>query len=199
MVLTQDLESGKGKVGNFILPTLDVGYAINGFTATFSSYLKAVGAAADGFSFNIGNMPGTLPYGGEAGMYSSGTMLSIGFNTYGSPGIHVYTNGVQVAQNLSITPNVDATGIWTDTTIILDENGLDVIYGGASVFTDLDVSGYVAQDGDQFGFAARTGDLIEDMFIDDVTVTTVPEPASVLLIAIGGTLIALKRRLFSKV
>lgn len=198
MVLTQDFTGGK--VGNFILPTLDVGYAIDGFTATFNSYLKASATPADGFSFNIGAMPGTLPYGGEDGMYSSGTMLSVGFDTYGADiGIDVFINGILLSQNLLVTPNVSAAGIWTEITIVLDENGLDVIYGGTSAFTDLDVSGYVAQDGDRFGFAARTGASFEDAFIDDVDIQTVPEPASALMICLGASLVLVKRRYFSKI
>jgi len=195
MVLTQDLPD-TGSVGNFILPTLDVGYAIDGFTASFSSYLKASGTAADGFSFNIGAISGALPYGGESGMYSGGPMLSIGFDTFSDQGIRVYTNGVLAAQNLSITPNVSAGGLWTETSIILDENGLDVIYGGTSAFTDLDVSGYIAQDGDQFGFAARTGASTEDAFIDNVNINTIPEPATLGLVSLFGGGVLLMRRIF---
>jgi hypothetical protein len=65
-----------------------------------------------------------------------------------------------------------------------DANGLDVTYGGTSIFTDLDVSGFAPLSGAQFAFAARTGGDNEDVFIDNVNVNTIPEPASATLIAV---------------
>ena len=83
----------------------------------------------------------------------------------------------------------------TSASIVWDEtDGLDVIYNGQTIFSGLDVSDFSASAGDRFAFAARCGAIQEDVFIDNLDVTTVPEPASVLMLALGGGLIALKRR-----
>ena len=200
MVLTQDLTGGK--IGNFVLPDLDPAAAIIGFTATFDLYFKASGAPADGLSFNFGSISGALPYGGEEGLYSSGPMLSVGWDTYDNGSdplsIEVFVNGASVANNTATPPIVEtAGGSFQNVSIVYDENGLDVVYAGTSVYTDLDVSGFTPQSGAQFGFAARTGGSYEDAFVDNVSVETVPEPASVLLVFMGMGLIGLKRRLFA--
>jgi hypothetical protein len=191
LVLSQDFTGGV--IGNFVLPVLDPVDAITGFTATFDSYFKASGVPADGFSFNVGSI-GSLPYGGEEGMYSSGSMLSIGFDTYSNQGIRVFTNGVLAAENTSIVPIVDSS--WKGVEIVLDANGLDVTYDGSAVFTDLNVSGYNPQTGDRFGFAARTGAAYEDAFFDNVNVQTVPEPATLGLVGLFGCGAMLVRRIF---
>lgn len=186
--LTQD--GTGGTVANFAIADLNSGVPVTSFSASFDVLIKDDdGGAADGFSFNFGTL-GTLPVGGEEGMYAgSGSMLSIGWDTYNNGGdpnsIEVFVNGVSVGNNTSILPIVASSlsAAFQTVSINWDANGLDVTYGGQSVFTDLQVSGFTPLSGAQFAFAARTGGSDEDVFIDNVNVNTIPEPASVTLIA----------------
>lgn len=202
--LTQDAIDSQNTIANFALSDLDSGSAIVSFTATFDVLLKSTEDAADGFSFNFGTL-GLLPDGGEEGM-SGASMLSIGWDTYDNGSdpnsIEIFVNGSSVANNTSVIPIIsgDLNGAFRSVTITWDSNGLNVSYDGIAVFTDLDVSGFSASSGDRFAFAARSGTEYEDVFIDNVNISTVvPEPASALLLLAGGGLIALKRRFFSKV
>lgn len=193
--LTQDQVAGQ--TANFALYDLDAGGAITSFTSSFDSLIKGGADPADGFSFNFGTLP-VLPDGGEMGM-SGGSMLSIGWDTYagGGRGIEVFVNGSSVSRS-GVQPILqpDINQAFTRATITWDETGLDVIYNGASVFTDLDVSGFTASAGDRFAFAARTGAAYEDVFIDNVNVATIPEPAVVGLVTLFGGSILFVRRIF---
>lgn len=197
--LTQDQVAGQ--TANFALSDLDAGSAITGFTATFDSLVKSVGGnPADGFSFNFGTLPGTLPNGSEEGM-TSGSLLSIGWDTYtgdGGRGMYVRVNGSVVASSAAYYAAVhnDINQAFTGATIVLDENGLDVTYNGVACWTDLDVSGFTASAGDRFAFAARTGGAHEDLFIDNLNVSTIPEPATMGLVALFGGSVFVVRRVF---
>lgn len=186
--LTQD--GSGGTVANFAIGDLNSGVPVTSFSASFDVLIKDSDTGpADGFSFNFGTL-GTLPAGGEEGMYSSGSMLSIGWDTYSNgasdpQSIEVFVNGVSVGNNTSILPIIASSlsAAFQTVSINWDANGLDVTYGGQSVFTDLQVSGFTPLSGAQFAFAARTGGSDEDVFIDNVNVNTIPEPASMTLIA----------------
>jgi hypothetical protein len=115
-------------------------------------------------------------------------MLSIGWDTYEADNGHamsVFVNGILVTRRTDYFAPVQTSlnAPFTSATIVWDENGLDVLYNGVQCWTDLDVSGFTPSAGDRFAFAARTGDSYEDVFIDNVNVQTVPEPASAALIA----------------
>ena len=50
--------------------------------------------------------------------------------------------------------------------------------------------------GDKFAFSTATGGAQMDIFIDNVSIQSVPEPSSGALLAIGiGGLLALRRRI----
>ncbi|MFA7256985.1 MAG: hypothetical protein WC047_05365 [Kiritimatiellales bacterium] len=189
--LTQDGPSGSAMTGNYAFPDLDAGNTVSGFTASFDVLIKNdYNGTADGFSFNFGTL-GALAYGGEEGMYSgSGSMLSIGWDTYNNGGsdpqsIEVFVNGVSAGNNTAVPPVIASSlsGPFQSVFINWDANGLDVTYGGTAVFTDLDISGFTPLTGAQFAFAARTGGENEDVFIDNVNINTIPEPAGAALIA----------------
>ena len=195
--LTQD--NVKGQIGNFVIGDLDAGDVVTGFTATFDTLIKADSTPADGFSFNFGTL-GSTPYGGEEGMYAgSGQMLSVCWDTYGPDiGIDIIVNGSTVSHS-SVSPVVESSidVAFRAVTIVWDESGLDVMYGGTSVFSD-EVIGFSAGSGAEFAFAARTGDSFEDVFIDNLNITTVPEPASVLLLgSISASMLFIRRRFMS--
>ncbi len=186
--LTQD--GTAGTIGNFAVGDLDAGTVVQSFTTTFDLLIKDdTGNTADGFSFNFGTL-GTLAYGGEEGMYSgSGSMLSIGWDTYDNGGdpqsIEVFVNGVSAGNNTAVPPVIASSlsDPFQSVFINWDANGLDVTYGGTAIFTDLNVADFTPLSGAQFAFAARTGGSYEDVFIDNVNISTVPEPAGATLIA----------------
>ncbi len=179
-------------VANYAIPDLDPGVAITGFTATFDVLIKSDGGdAGGGFAFNFGKL-GTMPYDGECGMYSgSGNMISVYWKTnYRPRSIDVYVKSGIVGQE-SAYPMIIGDSLddpFQSVTIHLDANGLDVIYNGQTVFPDLDVFsffGYTPSAGDRFAFSATTDDASEDVFIDNLSITTVPEPMTSSLFTAG--------------
>ncbi|MFA6174747.1 MAG: hypothetical protein WC334_09245 [Kiritimatiellales bacterium] len=202
--LTQDSNPAVGGASTFALYDLDAGNAVQGFTATFDVLIKNdMGIPADGFSFNFGTL-GTLPYGGEEGMYAgTGSMLSIGWDTYDNGGgdpqsIEVYVNGVSVG-NSTVKPPVISSFLsdpFQTVSIAWNSGGLDVTYDGTAIFTDLNVSGFTPLFGAQFAFAARTGGEDEDVFIDSVSVNTIPEPVGISLVATVASMAWFIRRRF---
>jgi hypothetical protein len=84
-------------------------------------------------------------------------------------------------------------GSFTPVSIVWDGDGLDVIYGATTVFSNLAID-FSAESGAEFAFAARTGASTEFVFIDNVNITAVPEPASAMLLGIGAAVTLLIRR-----
>ncbi len=195
LLMTQ--EGGGTTTGQYILPDLDAGGAIVSFIATYQMMIKDGGGTADGYSFNFGAIPSAVG-GGEDGMYDSGAgpMLSVGWDTHSDTGIDIFVNGVSVAHSAT-APTIfanDDLGNFENVTITYANDLLDVSYAGTLIFDDIDVSGFTASAGDQFAFAARTGGSDENLWIDNLDVATVPEPATASLMALVGGLGFLIRR-----
>ena len=63
--------------------------------------------------------------------------------------------------------------------ISLSSDGtLNVDYKGQTVYSDLLLPGFASISGGRFGFGARTGGENENHWIDNVSITTVPGPAT---------------------
>ncbi len=196
LLMTQ--ENAGETTGQYILPDLDAGGSIVGFTATYQMMIKSANPA-DGYSFNFGAIPSAVG-GGEDGMYDSGAgpMLSVGWDTHSDTGIDIFVNGQSVAHS-GTAPTIfgnDDLGNFENVTITYANDRLAVSYAGSLIFDDIDVSGFTASVGDQFAFAARTGGSTENLWIDNVNVTTVPEPATASLMALVAGLGFLIRRHF---
>ncbi|MGE4489968.1 MAG: hypothetical protein AB7E95_10545 [Kiritimatiellales bacterium] len=197
--LTQD--GVEYQVGNFVVGDLDNGNVVTGFTATFDSLVKATentGVAADGFAFNFGTLASYVS-DGDAGMDATGSSLSVVWDTYyngeNDIGINVFVNGVSFAYS-SISAKIESSidVDFQSVTIVWDENGLDVIYGGTTVFENLAIK-FTAESGAEFAFSARTGGSYEDVFIDNIDIQTVPEPVSLSLAGlIAGAAWFIRRR-----
>lgn len=197
----------------------------NSFTASFDLLLKNSGTPADRFSFNFGNLIGTFPRDGEAGLWSTGqtgSMLSLVWDFYdngsgdffgsgGNGGVQLFKNGALVSGsnvNNPVTIAGNLSGPFTRINLRYDEelNGGtftfntggtvgagNLISGGSDVFTLANLGVNFAA-GDKFAFSASTGAADLDVFIDNVTINTVPEPSAGALIMLGlGSLIALRR------
>ena len=153
----------------------------------------------------------------------TGSMLSVVWDFYdngsgdyvgtgGNGGIQLFKNGSLVAgSNVNNPATVFGTLGSTFTrfnvrydeelnggTLQLNTGGTvgagNLITGGSNLFTLANLGVNFAA-GDQFAFSAWTGGANVDIFIDNVSIQSVPEPSSGALLALGiGGLIALRRR-----
>ena len=176
---------------------------------------------ADRFSFNFGNIPTAgLPRFGENGVWSSGQsggLLSVVWDFYDNDsgngsgdantndriGIEVYRNGTLVTGSFRSFDNnwVNANltnGVFDNVEISWrgwDTGGLTMSVGGTAVYSDFNFGGlpFDLQNG-EFAFSASTGSESMDVFVDNISISTVPEPSSWALLALGiGGLVALRR------
>ena len=70
----------------------------------------------------------------------------------------------------------------------------NLISGGSNMFTLANLGVNFAA-GDKFAFSASTGSSDMDVFVDNVSIKSVPEPSAASLVILGaGALLALKRR-----
>lgn len=74
--------------------------------------------------------------------------------------------------------------------------GLSVAYGGTTVYNNTSIAGFTPQAGYTFGLAARTGAYDEDVFIDNINISTIPEPgvAGLVVLGVAGGAMARWRR-----
>ena len=169
--------SGIGEtLASFKLPELDAGAAIDSLSASFKVRMSANGTPADGWSLNFGNVP--AGDGSGEGGFVMPNGLVIAWDTYDNgedpPSIEVFANGISVA-NFPRTFSFDTT--FRTVVVHWDAQGLDVTYGGVVICSNLATPGFVPAAGDRLAFSARTGGLTEDVFLDDLLVTTtVPQP-----------------------
>lgn len=157
----------------FKLPDLDPGGILQSFDVSFKVRMTQNGAEtpADGFSFNFGPIPAGEG-GGPLG-FAMREGLVVGWDTYNNGGdpasIEVFYDGISIANNIRLfsysTTFVPVTIHWDKT------GGLDVTYNGA-VVTDLQVPAGFPKLGYQFAFSAYTGSFTQDVYIDDLVITT---------------------------
>jgi PA14 domain-containing protein/Ig-like domain-containing protein/lectin family protein len=170
--------------GVFLLANdLDAGVPVVSFTANFRA-LVGGGSGADGFSFNFAS---DLDLTGAWGApeEGNGTGLTVEFDTYSnaspatdSLGIDVKIGGSEVASQYFAGLRANT---FVDVVIQLHPDGtLAVIYDGFDAYTNLDLTayGWSPVSGGHFGFGARTGDLNDNQFIDDLNITTQTAPAA---------------------
>jgi len=194
----------------------------NSFTASFDLLFKNQNSVpADRFSFNFGNLTGTFPRDGEAGLWSSGqtgSMLSLVWDFYDNAptpdyvGVQLFRNGSLVsgsAVNNPVTIASNLSGSFTRINLRYDEEvnggtftfntggtvGSDNLISGGTNFLAINNLGVNFAAGDEFAFSAAVGAASMDMFLDNVSIKSVPEPSAASLVILGaGALLALKRR-----
>ncbi len=159
-----------GLSGAIVLPIS--GQNVRSFTASFNlRYNNTAGVPADGVSFNLGVLPdGVIPGASENGPGNGLTVMVDNFDFngdgfVGDEGLRVFQNGTQIAGvALGLSSSIPNTLV----EITLDLDGtIDVRFGGNLVVNNL-ATGFVPQNRQRFGLAARTGAEAAEQFVDDL-------------------------------
>lgn len=194
--------NGLGTQNSYNIPA--VANSSLGFTVSFDITLIDTAGGnppADGFSFNYGSFGSAANYGEEGpGGSSISWIVDTWDNAASDRGIRSKINGVNDFV-LNFIPLADGQTVATSINLSWNPaNGMSLSIAalGGPVFTNRPTGvGFVPTDGFVFGFGARTGGASETVLIDNIVITTVPEPQSVALtagLATVGLLIRRRRR-----
>lgn len=181
-----------------------------GWSATFDyTLIDGPGAnePADGFSFNYGNFIAGELGSAEEGMAGAGGVtqnLSFEVDTWmnldteqgvnvaekigGSTTDLAFTNGSILADGTTVSGTV--TMSWDPT------NGASFSTTGLltnAAFSNLPTT-FTADDAHLFGLSARVGGANETLLVDNLSITTVPEPTGTALMGLAGLGFLLRRR-----
>ena len=199
--LSDESTSPTNNFGNWFLPNLNPGVAVTSFTASFEWLNYNSGGSitpGDTLGFNFGTITNTTtPYtGSTGGMYSPGNadnLLTVSFRTWNINQVQVWYNNTQIGGSIG-TPVVSSalnSSAYQLTTISWDAStGLSVNYGGSSLVSNLPIPGFTPVAGDTFAFNTFTGLGSQSVYLDNVSIQTVPEPPTSLIafagLACGG-------------
>lgn len=179
----------------FVTNSAEGGNPVFGFTARFKTFVGGgTIPPADGFAFAFGNDIPDLPSGNFEEGIGLGTGLIITFDIYPNDPFG-YTNAdPQVAPSIDVRlgnqvlatkqlplsfmetgldPVDGVTPLYRDAIIQLNVDGtLNVVYHGALVFDHVPVP-FGSITGGRFAIAARTGSLNDNIWVDNVELTSV--------------------------
>ena len=183
---------------SFIIPA--VSRSSLGFTVSFDLVLTDTAGGnppADGFSFSYGNTLTTAAVIGEegpGGTHSISWVVDTWDNGAGDQGIRTKVNGADDFKS-NFVPLADGATVaglvkfsWSPA------NGMSLSIGDTQFVTNRAISGFTGGDDYLFGFGARTGGATETVLIDNLNITTVPEPTMVTLLGLGGLAAVWRRR-----
>src|SRR6266571_3998104 len=189
--------------GAFLISDPDAGAPVYGFTARFKALVGGgTVPPADGFAFAFGSDIPNDPTTNAPNRYEEGkglgTGLRVTFDIFNNDGIVGYVNaeaqpapsvdvryGGQVLATTQLPVsfmesglNDDGTPAYTDVIIQLNTDGtLNVLYHGALLFDQLPIP-FGSLSGGSFALAARTGGLNENIWMDNIELTTVTTPGA---------------------
>jgi hypothetical protein len=199
-------DNQQGVSTSYFLPNLEPTHTTSSFSASFDLKFKSDNFAADAFAFNFGTIKTTTSSTwANQGIYdasgaNTGPMLSVVWDTYSGDdprSIEVFLNGARIANNTTtvpIIPNSWTPGDFKNVTIDWADNKLNVSYNGQSVFSNLSTESFAPAMGDTFAFNAVTGASTQDAFLDNINITTVPEPSALVLLGLGSVSLLRRRR-----
>ena len=173
--------------GVLIIDDLAAGAPVYGISAQFKLLMGGgTTPPADGFSFNFANdIPDDTAGNLEDGM---GTGLTVGFDIYDNgggeaPSIDVRYGGVLVAQQKVAQSFLDTGDKFAHVIIRLENDGtLDVVFNGVVIFNNLTVPGFSQITGGRVSLAARTGGANENIWVDDLAISTVTTPGDLRIV-----------------
>ena len=179
-----------------------------GWTATFNFTMSDTAGGnqpADGFTFSWGNLAlGSIGQGEEG--WGASNELAAMVDLWQNNNPDMPDVGIASTVNTTRTLVADqdgnvladgATANGVATIVYSPANGVSFSTTGLSnnaAFANVAVPGFVASDAYNFGIAARTGGATHTLLIDNMNITTVPEPTGVALAALGGLGLLLRRR-----
>ncbi|MBI5769339.1 MAG: CotH kinase family protein [Verrucomicrobia bacterium] len=169
-----------------VLPVLDANATVTEFTVTLRLLLDRTAGATPADGFNISFGPALSGVGG-AGGHLAAYGLIVNFDTYQNAtndprSIEVFADGNSVGNFLASNlpgGNFTYDQTFRELTLHWDVvNGLDLTYGGTTIFSKLPTPGFIPTVGGNFAINAGTGGLMHDVFIDDLAITTVTTPVA---------------------
>ncbi|MDB6069928.1 MAG: hypothetical protein JWL81_1099 [Verrucomicrobiales bacterium] len=154
---------------------------VTGFAGTFLFRgSEASDPAADGISFNLGNLPAGVPVGaGEEGV---GDGLTISLDAYENgpddpTGVDVVWKGVRLARIPMAAAELFPDNNWRELYVRISQDGrVDVALDGVAVLSGLELPGWVGLEAPKMGIYGRTGSLWQrqEVMMGAVAVTAVP-------------------------
>ena len=167
-------------------------------------------APADGFSFNYGDFALGTQGGAEEGM-AGHTANNISFevdtwmNFDAEQGVNIsgvlggvdiqnqlgaFNNGPILNDGQRVTGTMTASYDAVAGTVSFVTTGLET----NADFVSIDLGGATGDDAWNYGFSARVGGANQDLFLDNLVITTVPEPSGLALLGLGAFGFFLRRR-----
>ncbi|CAN5233328.1 hypothetical protein BH23VER1_BH23VER1_34910 [soil metagenome] len=187
-----------------------------GWIATFDFTLADIAGGnppADGFSFNYGAIPDFNPAQGDLAAPDSHGQGEEGWGAVEHISFEIDTwmvgdaeHGFNIAGNVG---GVQQDFAFLNTDVITDGQSIsgtavfswDPINGASMssdltgpIFTNVPTGTFTGNDDYVFAFGARTGGATEDVFIDNLSISTIPEPGALALLALGALPFLRRRR-----
>ncbi|MFM9029678.1 MAG: CotH kinase family protein, partial [Opitutaceae bacterium] len=167
-----------------VLPVIDARDPVTEFTVSLRMLMDRPAGATPADAFSISFGPQLSGTGGASG-HSNAYGLVVNFDTYQNStsdprSIEVFADGRSVGNFLATgLPGGNFTFDQTFRAVELRwdrVNGLSLTYDGVTIFSRLPTPGFTPGVGFNFAFNASTGGLTQDVYIDDLAVTTVAPP-----------------------
>jgi hypothetical protein len=198
-------EAGNNQWGAFVISDPDAGAPVYGFTLR-AKMLVGGGTTppADGFAIAFGNdIPAdptaTVPQFEEGQGLGSGLIVTFDIYNNGgylgyaggeaqpAPSIDVRFGGALVASVPLPLSFIESGARLDDAIVQLNNDGtINVVYRGSLIFDHLVVPGFTSISGGSFAIAGRTGGLNENIWVDNVELTTVTSSGAVRIVGQSG-------------
>jgi Immunoglobulin I-set domain len=175
---------------SIVLNDLDAGMPIDTFSASFQLQIgPATSTPADGIAFVFGPDVTSTTVFNEQGPYMPSGGIAVCFVTYAGDGpgigvnVRVAGDGTQLGGIVpgGYVPMASSTMVDSqmhNVTIQVKRNGMfSMVWNGQVVFTNLFLPNWTPVNG-QFAIGGRTGGLSQQVLINDLVITTTPQPAS---------------------
>src|SRR5687767_11889142 len=173
------------QAGGFIIEDLDNGAPVYGLNFTARIRVDSAGTPADGFSLNFGpDISETT--GAASGEFEDGvgSGLRIAFDTYNnagefppSPSIALRLGGTVIRHIQRPAAEIMTGANFADINLTVTPAGaVTLVYKGETIFDNVYFAGYQGIPGGRFAIAARTGGANENVWFDDMSLTTITTP-----------------------